>query len=638
MADEKITLGLLIKTSGLEELKKVRTELGGVAKAAAKASLLTPFKGFTKGFEKLSTQISGFGKMFQRVISYRILRSAITSIIRGFREGVENLYAYSQRMGTAFNSNLDRIKESALLIKNATAAMVAPIIDYVTPALVRLADLFANIANQIGFFIAKLTGAASFSAAIRGNLSGAASAAKDLKKQVFGFDELNILNAPSGGGASTSGGGYFEEWDTGAGAYDQLTENIKAAIEAQNFSLIGDAIAAKLNDVIANLPTGSWGKWIGEKINNAVALSLGFLRGFDARKLGAKISEFVNNALTTINWSDMGALAAQKFLTIFDTIIGFVENLDFQALGSAIHDYLTGWFDEIKGWIEAKDWHGLGAELWTDLKAFLAGLDWADIAKSIFSLLGTAIAGAVSFIAGFIKGVAEDILNYFRQYINIEPEDSWLDIGFKVIVGILRGISDFMRNIWDWVNKNIVNPFLNALLKGFGLEGGESVDLVKIGKDIISSLWSGLKKKWEELKTWIKDTTSYISDAFSSISIGGTIKGAFSAIGNKAKSVLGFADGGFPDTGSLFFANEAGPELVGTIGNRTAVTSQEQFTRGLYEANMPVVSAIVGMANAVVTAINNKDTNAYLDGEILTNKLAQPIQNRLAYNGPNFVR
>ena len=36
-----------------------------------------------------------------------------------------------------------------------------------------------------------------------------------------------------------------------------------------------------------------------------------------------------------------------------------------------------------------------------------------------------------------------------------------------------------------------------------------------------------------------------------------------------------------PDTGSLFVANEAGPELVGRIGNRTAVANTDQIVDGI---------------------------------------------------------
>lgn len=45
-----------------------------------------------------------------------------------------------------------------------------------------------------------------------------------------------------------------------------------------------------------------------------------------------------------------------------------------------------------------------------------------------------------------------------------------------------------------------------------------------------------------------------------------------------------YADGGFPDYGDLFIANERGPELVGTIGNRTAVANSSSIETAIYNA------------------------------------------------------
>ena len=48
------------------------------------------------------------------------------------------------------------------------------------------------------------------------------------------------------------------------------------------------------------------------------------------------------------------------------------------------------------------------------------------------------------------------------------------------------------------------------------------------------------------------------------------------ALGNMI-NLSAFARGGFPTSGQLFIANESGPELVGRIGNRTAVANEEQI-------------------------------------------------------------
>lgn len=72
----------------------------------------------------------------------------------------------------------------------------------------------------------------------------------------------------------------------------------------------------------------------------------------------------------------------------------------------------------------------------------------------------------------------------------------------------------------------------------------------------------------------------------------------------------GYASGGVPQTGELFMARESGPELVGTIGGRTAVMNNEQIVAavaaGVYDA---VVSAQSGQNNAP------QSVNVYLDGK-----------------------
>lgn len=65
-------------------------------------------------------------------------------------------------------------------------------------------------------------------------------------------------------------------------------------------------------------------------------------------------------------------------------------------------------------------------------------------------------------------------------------------------------------------------------------------------------------------------------------------------IGNFAFDIDFRAGGGFPDTGQMFIAREAGPELVGRIGRRTAVANNDQIVQGIASA---VRSAMAGANN-----------------------------------------
>lgn len=53
---------------------------------------------------------------------------------------------------------------------------------------------------------------------------------------------------------------------------------------------------------------------------------------------------------------------------------------------------------------------------------------------------------------------------------------------------------------------------------------------------------------------------------------------------NSNKSSKGYAAGGFPKVGELFYARESGAELVGTLGGKTAVANNDQITAGIAKA------------------------------------------------------
>ena len=67
------------------------------------------------------------------------------------------------------------------------------------------------------------------------------------------------------------------------------------------------------------------------------------------------------------------------------------------------------------------------------------------------------------------------------------------------------------------------------------------------------------------------------------------------------------ANGGFVDQGQLFVAREAGPELVGRIGNKTAVANQDQIVEAVAD----------GVYRAVSKAQGDGQTDIYVDGEKL---------------------
>lgn len=76
-----------------------------------------------------------------------------------------------------------------------------------------------------------------------------------------------------------------------------------------------------------------------------------------------------------------------------------------------------------------------------------------------------------------------------------------------------------------------------------------------------------------------------------------------------------YAQGGYPRVGEAFIARENGPELVGTIGGRSAVANNDQIveavSRGVYSA---VAEAMRGYSDGQ----SGQEINLYLDGKQIT--------------------
>lgn len=112
--------------------------------------------------------------------------------------------------------------------------------------------------------------------------------------------------------------------------------------------------------------------------------------------------------------------------------------------------------------------------------------------------------------------------------------------------------------------------------------------------------------------------------------------------GKVAVSFGEFANGGFPQQGEMFIAREAGPELVGRIGSRTAVANNDQIVSGVASgvsnANVGVINAVMAIGNMIVKAVNDKETNSYMDGYLVSRALYPHNQQVAKEHGGSLVK
>lgn len=75
-----------------------------------------------------------------------------------------------------------------------------------------------------------------------------------------------------------------------------------------------------------------------------------------------------------------------------------------------------------------------------------------------------------------------------------------------------------------------------------------------------------------------------------------------------------FAQGGFPETGQVFVAREAGPEMVGNLGGRTAVANNDQIVAGIAQG---VYQAVTRALSDSGSGDSKTPVNVYLGNELV---------------------
>lgn len=275
----------------------------------------------TEQVEKATTaatkKTNHFLASITRIAKYRLLRTALKEITQAFREGIGNLYQYSSAMNSmdaAANKNtMDSYASSLLYLKNSAGAAAGPLLQALLPAVQQLVDWFVAGANAVNQFISALQGKGTFTRAVYNmtefgeQTAAAGAAAKELKKTVMGFDELNLLqvDSPKGGGGGASTPDYSKMFEEA-----EISETWKK---------IADAARPVL-------------EWIGENFETflAIAGSIGFILSH-WEVASSVVSFFKNNAAL------LGGLA----LTVGGVMIQWDAAKDIQANGLNLQNGIT---------------------------------------------------------------------------------------------------------------------------------------------------------------------------------------------------------------------------------------------------------------------------------------------------------
>ena len=437
-----------------------------------------------------------------------------------------------------------------------------------------------------------------------------------------------------------------------AGKYNQLLEDIETAQEGAQI-----AVQTEVNRALAmgNTEHANWLGDIGagidadfERQKEDIRTSANSVGAFIAQAIGSQIFNLSQTESTTT----IQKAIDEQFVPLLeawstaagDTITNSEELLQFPQLA----------LDTIQ-----KNWNKLEPDLDSDGQAVIetwgskladsakesvdSALDELNLGKSAMDGITTQFGDAKPNLYDLQSGADNMMDGLLYVYDSHSPAGITKPLGKSVFQGIEAGIEEAKPNLAIYTESaNAIvsalesafsNSAITARLKGFGTDIGQTIASGISGNSgsvssAFSSMLNTMLSRFEtfisRIRSALNTTLSNLSRSMSSVKVSAAGKVTYSNM--SPVYITRFATGGFPDMGQLFLAREAGPELVGTMGGRTAVANNEQIEQGIYRATYDANSeqnALLREQNDLLRRLLDKDTTAVISTSDIVNGLSR---------------
>ena len=417
--------------------------------------------------------------------------------------------------------------------------------------------------------------------------------------------------------------------------------------------LIGAAVDAVINGI-------DWANFAGMLAGMAISVGgLALLFGTTGAAVGLLIGGVVLLATGIIDAIN-GSKALETALTI---VVGIL------SVGAGIAILIGGWIPLIVAAVVAAV--AVVVMYWEEIKTFFSGV-WGWLYDNVFAPIGEFFAGVatwfyntvilpiIEFFAPLIEAiggiftligekVSEIVLGVWTAIQTIVKKigeiflkivEIFVALGKAFYQYVIKPIAEFIGSVAKWVYDNVIKPII-----GFFADVGKWVyeNIIKPIVDAVVWLRDKVTTIFKTVGTFV---VTFVSNLFKSIINGilGAVEGTinmFIRMLNGAISIINLipgvnittisllsiprlAEGGFVGEGQMFIAREAGPEMVGNIGRRTAVANNDQIIAGIAggvaEANGEQ-NALLREQNSLLRALLEKESGVYLDGKKITNSV-----------------
>jgi hypothetical protein len=390
-----------------------------------------------------------------------------------------------------------------------------PILQKILPIAIAVLRIVRELADAIAkLFHFKLTeidysGVGNLASGAEDAAAGfddATSAAKELKKSVMGFDELNILNGNTASGAGSAGVSGGSGFDFELPEYGFLNDVSKQA----------DEVTQKLKNALpwilaisAGFAAWKLGPKLGLDLQKTIGLAVGI---FGALTLVQNILDAIVNGVTEENMTGMifgMTLAVTGLYVALGPVAGGIT-----AIVSGLAVLAVAFSDaEKSGWNFQNQMLAIAGILAAGVGIGILIGSWIPLLIAMIAALLLSITTSTGHGQELIKGVKETLQGFIDFFAGIFTGDTertakgieGIFSGLKGIIGsVIDGIRDWLNGLLDWIDKK-TNGKLKPLITGI--------------KAIVTAVFGNIKQTVgniiDDIKTIFSGLIKFISGVFS---------------------------------------------------------------------------------------------------------------------------
>lgn len=533
-----------VKTNAGDAANQFRSLSNVMSSLAGTVRTANPFRSVGNSAKTATKHTNSFLSSIKRIAMYRLLRTALKEVSQAFQEGLKNAYEWSRLNNGTLSESLDKLATKSLTMKNQLGAAFGALLEAAMPILLKLVDFATRAANAVTAAFAAISGQDYLIAKeVATSWGDATKEAKKYKNTILGFDEINRLNDNSG---DTDVSGMFVK-----GQLPEWAKKLQSKLEP--LAKLFEKLKQVISPVIQALSEGlSWAYenvilpiagWLTESALPAVIDAIA--AALEALSAVLEVLKPYGEWLWENFLKPLGAFVADAFVELMQGITGFLQKFTDLVQGNTT-------FSEFISSLTEMEW--LAGLLTVALIGGGVAKGLAGALKSIGEVMGTTHGKIllVVTVVTLLVSLARDVIDAWGDMTPLQKTVTIL--GAVAAVALTAAIA--------------LGAFQSAATLGIAAAG------IAAGIAAIAIAVSNAQKSAEA-----------------------------TAAAQQASIPTAYASGGFPSTGELFIAREAGPELVGTIGGRTAVANNDQIVDGIASANEGVVTAILSVGSQVISAI-----------------------------------